>query len=61
MNHTSNRITQGLLQAMAAANVPLEDALWFATRVRREGVKSASDAQRVRTIFASIVDRTCLV
>lgn len=53
-------ITQSLLNAMAAANVPLEDALWFNTKARKCGVTTTSDASRVRSIFARVVDRTCL-
>lgn len=53
-------VTQNLLNVMAGAGVPLEEALWFNTKIRRCGVTTTQDAHRVRTIFARVVACTCL-
>lgn len=58
--NAKTNVTKNLLSAMAAANVPLEDALWFNTTARAKGVVAPSDASRARSIFARIVDCTCM-
>jgi hypothetical protein len=58
--NAKTNVTKNLLSAMAAANVPLEDALWFNTKARVKGVVAVGDVNRARSIFARIVDSTCL-
>ena len=60
LSTAKNVVAQHMLNAMAAANVPIEDALWYRNTATRKGILTDGDASRARSIFARVIDRSCM-